>query len=470
MFTAQKSLPQTFQHSSLLPTNRQRAELLRSLHADAYDVENTELERYDLALTRFPDPDGKILRARQTLDAHYGAVAAKGELLRLAGGSLVPLSQVSHYWRHIVHNIPAFWTRIDLDLRCWTHPSVAKRGEIEADLYAVEWYTHMYLLPLHLLAQSSERWRSASFVMEQPMLNHFSSVQNKIPNLEKLSLFGPMYGPELTVQQPSAQGFSQAPKLRMLEVSGPLSVLKVLPLGQPRRVAHPSPSVSDGVELNLYLDFEEIYVAPPFELPGAVSDLAKFNIHSLQDQGEESSLILEKIFNALTVRGLEYLTLFSAANLGYPLYWAQDAARRLFIRSSSKDKLVCLCLRDVVISTADLLDCLALLSALEALYISDHYPSAILEPYRGRPHHLITSSLLEQLTPDPLHPSKCLVPKLSHFTLRTLGWFTDASLLEFLRQRCTRNTFVGMFEVGAYWLAGYTSFELRAYDPSIDDV
>ncbi|KAJ7328242.1 hypothetical protein DFH08DRAFT_883675 [Mycena albidolilacea] len=40
------------------------------------------------------------------------------ELLRLAGGDLAAIAQVSTHWRNLVLNTPLLWTRITLDLRC----------------------------------------------------------------------------------------------------------------------------------------------------------------------------------------------------------------------------------------------------------------------------------------------------------------------------------------------------------------
>ncbi|KAJ6516629.1 hypothetical protein C8R47DRAFT_401412 [Mycena vitilis] len=140
--------------------------------------------------------------------------AAKHELWRIGGGNLAACSQVSAHWRDVVRGTPTLWSAVEVDLRCWTAPEPATIyqrylpamlgctlrdalkygqqtplsirvhgiGELEYDTVALD-----------ILAEHSERWSVATFVLHPGLLRHLSSVEGRLPRLEMLSINGPAW-------------------------------------------------------------------------------------------------------------------------------------------------------------------------------------------------------------------------------------------------------------------------------------
>ncbi|KAJ7611966.1 hypothetical protein DFH06DRAFT_1371565 [Mycena polygramma] len=117
-----------------------------------------------------------------------------------------------------------------------------------------------------------------------------------------------------------------------------------------------------------------------------------------------------------------------------PAALAPIRACTLFRRSSSHRTLQSRCLCNAI-TASELLECPAGLPSLDYLFISDH-PTAV---GGTRPHHLITTNLLRKLSPEGYpDPDDCLVPNLEIIELRTLGWFTDDTFLDFVGPRSLR--------------------------------
>ncbi|KAF7362619.1 3-beta hydroxysteroid dehydrogenase isomerase family [Mycena venus] len=448
----------------------------------------------------------------------YDEDAMKQELWGVAGGHLITLSLVSHHWRRVVLGTPSLWSTIELDLRCWTGTVAAddsyhcylrdtmverlkvalERGEQTPLTIRVNGMGECDPSALYALAGHSERWRSATFLMGQDMLQYLSSVEGRLPLLETLSISEPRGAPETFAD--TIRYFSQAPCLRTVEFHGGPAVLTGLPLEQLdycrfftldaqsvdslfRQMARLTRSAE--VEVQVDLEAVGFQDARPLVLPPVVSNINEFVLQSVGNKDDEFRQVLGAIFDALTLPNIEGLGFFSREDLGNPLYWPQREAHALFVRSASRRTLQSLCLRDVVVTASELLQCLADLSSLEYLYISDH-PALV---GGSRPHHLITSALLQKLSPCTDRPTDCLVPNLRDFTFRTLGRFTDDSFLDFVGERSLRVGFVGPFECTLLWLPGYarglkpdttscldnqlvkkgdTVFACREYDPSTE--
>ncbi|KAJ7611970.1 hypothetical protein DFH06DRAFT_1371570 [Mycena polygramma] len=452
--------------------------------------------------------------------------AARHELWRIGGGALAACSQVSAHWRDVVRGTPTLWSAVEVDLRCWTAPEQAttyqrclpamlgctlrdalKYGQQTSLSIRVHGIGELEYDPtaLDILAEHCERWSVATFVLHPELLRHLSPVEGRLPRLEMLSV----NGPGVEEGHPSLSGtmsyFSKAPCLHSVQFHGPMPLLAALPLEQliylallrvdgqnidtvlPHMTRLPSAALETRMELGSITD------ALPRTLPSMVWNIEALDIHFPQNETEtetesdDSREALGAVFGAITVPYMGHLGIFCWEDLGNPLFWPQSAARALFRRSFSHRTLQSLCLRDVVITASELLECLAELPSLDYLFISDH-PTAV---GGTRPRHLITTDLLRKLSPSEIcpDPDDCLVPNLRIIELRTLGWFTDDAFLDFVGPRSLRDGFEGPFDCTLLWLPGYvralkpgtlaclqdlliqpgkTVFECREYDPDLE--
>ncbi|KAJ7496394.1 hypothetical protein FB451DRAFT_1549558 [Mycena latifolia] len=361
--------------------------------------------------------------SREPIPAHFWESEAKRELRRVAGGDLVSLEQVCVGWQRLVLGTPSLWSTITLDLRCWADPVDAHRA----------FWLHQDMVPaappgsgpcdsyaLGILAQTSDRWRAASFTLDCADLKNLSDVRG-------LTLQGLNEDPAILAEV--AQYFSDAPRLRRLEYCGPLGVVAHLPLQQLQslRKMH--------VEINL----AAVHSALPLELVPVVSSIGEFELESMEDYGKDSRDALSALFDAFTFPQIHQLKLFGMRDV-YPygpLYWPHPAALSLFQRSRSYQTLRSLAIPDVVITAAELLELLKELPSLIA------------------PHLIIIDTLLRALTPTLDRPAQCMLPSLEIVDFRTLGHFTDDALGAFIRDRLNWRGRQAGFECAVLWLRGY---------------
>jgi hypothetical protein len=95
----------------------------------------------------------------------------------------------------------------------------------------IEIQTHPgHTLELALLAQSSERWVTASFIGAVSHLRHISSVKGRLPLLKSLELRN--WG----TKRLALEAFAVAPRLTELRIGGSIEGLEQLPLHQIRRL------------------------------------------------------------------------------------------------------------------------------------------------------------------------------------------------------------------------------------------
>ncbi|KAJ7835003.1 hypothetical protein B0H14DRAFT_3871257 [Mycena olivaceomarginata] len=360
------------------------------------------------------------------------------ELRRLAGGDLAAIAQVSTHWRNLVLSTPLLWTRITLDLRCWTIPMQTRRT-LRVRRWLVE-LLHRALacgqqVPLTLevsgvgecspwalgpLVYHAHRWRSATFNLE---------CDGSFLRLEKLSI--KCMDEDFDTLEEVAQAFSDAPRLKKVEIIGPASMVAHMPIEQLQKCSVNGMASVDvaslvsnmgrliASDLNIQLNFPSL------------------TISSGNETGDSTDVVLAQLFKALTLPTLVRLHLHGKSDSGKPLQWPHSAALSLLRRSAMQNTLHGLVLHDVVLTERELLQCLGHLPQLSYLFVSDQ--PAI--PQDGAPatpaHYLITDSLLERLTPMPdTPPEDFLVPNLAIVDFKTLGRFSGKALLNFVAARC----------------------------------
>ncbi|KAJ6592838.1 hypothetical protein B0H19DRAFT_1055513 [Mycena capillaripes] len=521
----------TFKQSPLLPSPGRSAQLLHILrtnceHREISDLRAlistipAELARYDQQIEQFDTIFEKLVAGRDALRRLYdqciGVVDApirrlpreilveifklceeprewssepilphllehetKKELRRVAGGDLVSFSEVCTQWRQLVLGTPTLWSKISLDLRCWTFPIETTRTSYghhrmvqllnlalargQQTPLTIEVYGNGECHPLALqtLAVSAHRWRRATFTVGCEMLRYLSAVAGNLPLLEILCINA--VTEDLETLEDLAKFFSHAPKLRAVQFCGPLSVVSPLPLEQLRYFTSSGLGPEDllsllslmdrfqNTELHIQINFETIGAALPLDLPPVVSSIEELDICSMDHTEHLSHRVLAEIFGTLTLPQMRRLQLYGEPTSQQPLYWPHAEGFAFLVRSGSRSMLQSLSLHDVIITEHDLLQCLAEVPLLQYLFISDH--SAVVALPGNPVHHLVTDSLLRKLTP---HQTECLVPKLSIVDLKTFGRFTDEVFLAFVVQRSLVFGPVEPFECALLWAPGHT--------------
>ncbi|KAJ6556606.1 hypothetical protein DFH09DRAFT_1037808 [Mycena vulgaris] len=291
------SCDRTFTHSTFFPTATRSGELLQILRTncaprDSSEIRaivsaiSAELARYTKEIDRLDDIFQELYAASEALQQLYDqcvAIAdspvrrlqtellgeifshcvepkpassseptpagsweyeAEKELRSVAGGNIVPLSQVCGRWRGVIIGKPTLWSTIKLDLRCWTLPVDTMRGSLlhrqmihllhvalersqQAPLTVeVIGVGECHPAALQALALVSCRWHSATFVLNPAMLQNLSAAAGNLPLLEGLSINADEDGETLT---DVVKYFSHAPKLRGVGFVGSLAGVGHLP-------------------------------------------------------------------------------------------------------------------------------------------------------------------------------------------------------------------------------------------------
>ncbi|KAJ7779838.1 hypothetical protein B0H16DRAFT_726827 [Mycena metata] len=177
----------------------------------------------------------------------------------------------------------------------------------------------------------------------------------------------------------------------------------------------------------------------------------------------------------LACLALPHLTLLEIVSEEYPnLTWPQPEFLALAARSSFHSHLLRLHLWHVVITEAELLECLAVRPSLEQLTISDH----LAEYNGGTEVQMVTERLFAALTlpaatdstPDAdADTTPPLVPRLTSFGCQTLLKFNDAVFLDFLLSRWVaverdKSAYSDDFvDAEVWWLPGHQ----RELDPNV---
>ncbi|KAJ7491767.1 hypothetical protein B0H11DRAFT_990702 [Mycena galericulata] len=376
------------------------------------------------------------------------------QISRLAGMPLLVVSQVCARWHDIALGTQGLWNRLRLDYglwnALWNNPDETRKAmELltrvlklgRESLLNVEIWSDINCESdvLGLLAKHSERWKTIDLSCPYDDLLVFSSAKGKLPFLESLELY------TWHVQGSAFDAFGVAPRLRNLSLTGSLlSTFAKPPLEQLHALT--CTNLSDFAAIAMAASMlAGLPHESKFQLEinfgdcdlSQISDLdigpSSSNIGSLQMEVDASKAdycaeVFLAIFTALTLPQLRELA-FYHAHLGQPLPWLHTEFLALSARSSFHNHLATLQLHHVLLTEAELLECLSALPSLQRLEIADHEcvgPDDV-------EHHLITNTLLSQLTRTA--DSSCLVPRLRSLGCTSLLRFDDTVYLNLLLSR-----------------------------------
>ncbi|KAJ7149205.1 hypothetical protein C8R43DRAFT_504835 [Mycena crocata] len=371
---------------------------------------------------------------------------ARAAIQHLAHLPLLEVSRVCSQWHTIVMGTPSLWGDIQLDGKLWdfdtTRPKVigllesalARGGTSPLQLAINDWSTT--LDPegpeLALLATHSERFQTAVFdYCSADILRSFSTIKGRLPVLESLAI-------HMWDDVPATLDiFEVLPSLKSLTFEGSIPGISKLPLGQISCLAYIYVAwvnvpwvislLSRSTRMATFrlglsatsMDYTPLHVTP------LVSNLTHFHVQLSYAVGHfHSKDRLGDIFDALELPLLRKLTLES------PWIWPHPQFLSICSRSAFHSHFQSLKIYDVHISSAELLECLCALPALEYLAISDPYVNSI-EGVEEQP--VITDALFTALTVDPNSP--CLVPHLHFLCCRSRMEFDDSIYLAFVLSR-----------------------------------
>ncbi|KAJ7177212.1 hypothetical protein C8R43DRAFT_506415 [Mycena crocata] len=388
-----------------------------------------------------------------TVDQSDEEESVQNEMALLANKPILTVAQVCLRWRSIAMNTPALWTRLDLGSILWSTPTAINkvmellRTALErsnnSPLSLLIW-DQIHQAALELLVVHSERWQEVTFFLPSSELHRLSGVRGRLPMLEFLEV-----GTDDEECPVSLDIFDDAPKLTSFSVDGPLlGKITTPPPSQLRtfacladrwsQVAVSMSSMSalpQGATYSLQLDISAWHDAPnhilALNIPQTMSDISTFSLELYYNSSSPTmAQASAQIFASLTLPHLRDLGFKDCREdrlsiIADRLPWPHAEFLSLSIRSSFHTHLETLRLLCVIITEAELVECLGALPYLRRLEIADH------EPGNGR--LLLTDNLFRQLTKTPESPG--LVPQLRSLNCVSALRFSDSVYLAFLVSR-----------------------------------
>ncbi|KAJ7087111.1 hypothetical protein C8R44DRAFT_752288 [Mycena epipterygia] len=395
----------------------------------------------------------------------------KRAMHRLAHAPLLVVAQVCSRWHCIAMNTPTLWDTIELKGTLWT--TANRPHERAMDLLRLvlersqstplhlKTFGEIHPAAIELLAQHSDRWKTAQFLFPPSNVKSWSSVKGILPSLESLEL-----------NTWGILDFFVAPRLRSLVVHRAVCDIPI-PLIQQLHtlgcvVMRPTEipmamlmmeCLSFEAQCRLQFHFSHWREGLPdpikVEVPCAVSHVKSLAIEVVGYVDPYHCIpALDVILTHFTLPHLHHLSFRSTRSSRFPLLWRHAEFADLSERSSFQTHLLSLDLRHVMVGASDLLECLAALPLLEHLGIADQVGI----PERHVVHgggvkqltlHLITDTLVAALAQHPHSP--CLVPRLRVLDVHSFLKFDDHFYLYFLLSRLQAGH---CFENNIRWLAG----------------
>ncbi|KAF7378324.1 F-box domain-containing protein [Mycena sanguinolenta] len=457
----------------------------RGLSSSTVSVLAEDLEKYDAQIAQLKDDSddiGPLKSRRSALEAYYlecrGLLAPirriPSEILieifrlcrsfepdlsfsraadrafcgmtHLAQESLLRIAHVCHFWHETVMGTPTLWSTVSLHAsalsgtaqQCKTTvkllEAVLQRSgsmPLTVKSYPFDGHGQRFKPALKLLASHCARWRTARILNSPFDFQYLSSIQNNLPLLTTLEL----YIGGASLDQLDLLAFVQ--NVKNLTVHGSIEfAIAKLPLAglmaynsvdlRPHEIKWTVASLSRlSYPCAIVISIEiSGYHPSGLGILHTTSNIGRLGLRVNGFCSVASTLqILDDMFGVLTLPTVHDL-IFAAQN---PLPWPHTQFIGLSIRSSFNTHLYSLNLHCVKIAQQQLIDCLYTLSALQRLYIADHFPKP-----------LVTDSLLMALARPPANSTiTYLVPHL-----RVLGCiselrFDDNIYLKFLVSRCT---------------------------------
>ncbi|KAF7292726.1 F-box domain-containing protein [Mycena indigotica] len=374
------------------------------------------------------------------------------ELDRLAKRPLLVLSQVCAVWHQIIMGTPSLWAAILVRMDQW--PNADSRGPCQdsrrhldlistslmrsADFPLAIWISSrrepdegLHKL-IGLLIGHASRWRDVRLSL-LPFL-HNVLKNTPFPMLHRLEL-----GLEAhTTGSTSSSAIdlaSSMPALQTLSYTGTVESIpsvqwdrlkSLIYIGRDLRWDHagffrlPWQSLKPGSTLKLV--FSDYRIAPDFKAPALVQSQIAILSCTLGSYIIHADRLLAAIFQSLHLPFLRILQLIGIADLA----WNDVQFAALAQRSGFSRTLVSLRI-DLVITTAQVLDALSLLAALEELHLIDYWSSNTVDP-------AITDEFFNGLQREDSE-NGLLVPRLHHLQLLARGCFSKEAILNFLPSR-----------------------------------
>ncbi|KAJ6580811.1 hypothetical protein B0H19DRAFT_1112475 [Mycena capillaripes] len=408
------------------------------------------------------------------------------EIKRLAHYDLLQLAHVCAHWHALALGTPALWRELDMDLFFWSQkmlPFVQKVLErsasspLQVRLGAPDAVTVDSSL-LELIAQHCSRWKAALFYMDFAFYTSFSSIHGHLPLLECAHLAG-LVEPDDSAQAiatAAVELFSIAPRLVDVTYAGPAKALQSLPWTQLKRFEYldvHSFEISDALSVLQYFPPGMEFVLRRMRMlfPSGLlseeptptqraSDLTELTV----EFASHSAGAIANILRRLILPCLVHLEVMSVdyKDSHHPITWDHPAFQAFCLRSGCHKTLTTLYLLHVALSPAELLDCLAGLTVLEALVVADH-PAVADKPE----HVLLTDDVLRRLAVLEAEDSRQmhtprLLPKLGVFGCLALLRFDETVYLDFVRSRLVVDG-VKKFESHVRWHPGSE----RDLDPAV---
>ncbi|KAJ7496500.1 hypothetical protein FB451DRAFT_197274 [Mycena latifolia] len=378
------------------------------------------------------------------------------ELERLAKTYLLRPSQVCSRWHDVIMDTAMLWSTVVVDTTCWDKCPVSSDTLLRLVVLSLERGVDVPLTLdiaveddsnerplLQLITRDARRWKSIYLWIHPTSLRFLAGARGNMPVLEKLHLHAHCEG------QLEADIFET--------LTGRSTRLPTLPWGQLLDVAFENcdsdqlsigfdmlPLISNVIQYSLTVDISSVIL--PLVLKPVTSGISALTItlHASSSRTDTDSVV-GAMLGCLTLPRLRKFRVFRPYD-ELPFLWNQPHFLSFASRSSMCASLTVLDI-EAVIQHDELLQCLELITSLEALYISD------CEDYETG-HVLITDILLHRLVWRP-DDDKSLVPRLTFLSLISLIQFRDDSLWEFLTSRQTSRPYKkGPFEIHVQWLPG----------------
>ncbi|KAJ7603296.1 hypothetical protein DFH06DRAFT_1069433 [Mycena polygramma] len=375
---------------------------------------------------------------------------------RTAQSHLLRLSGVCHHWYETAMHTPSLWSAIEVDFGHRRDPvellarSLERSADCPLAIHCIA--ANPYAIRgLGLLFQHSARWRTADIYVESAAVVSLFPENMDFPLLERLEIAGEDLN--------SLHTFKTASKLTQFVSSVFSPIQPMLPWAQLRLIKFnscsklsieqehfldglailPSCSPESAVEISALdlsdLDFARIPPSP-VECPIRSLDIVVTECMSSTHFRETVDAILA----AITLPCLGHLALRAS---GFSvLCWPGERFLELASRSSFRNSLTKLYIRNILISDHELVDCLSGLPALVELFVQD---------VPGHGVVVITDRLLRRLTWTA--DSLCVTPHLASVHFGSLFEFDGGVLLDFVNSRLIPGrTLRRPFAVEMLWL------------------
>ncbi|KAJ7093804.1 hypothetical protein C8R44DRAFT_953125 [Mycena epipterygia] len=454
---------------AFLPDSTTKAEILLS----TISLLSEELARCDGRVLRYKNKLEQVKANRAALKAHYDELRSLlSPIRRLPSEVLVLIFAFVASLRTMACDRVGHTHLMDtIELDMWCTPPRAKKAlrllrlalqraekaPLNLRICVVDGMDCVNALKL--LAGHCEQWKTLFLSCRSPDFHHLSLIKGKLSLLETLEV--EVYGTPCTMMDL----FDVVPRLRTFVVGGLLhptvaeTHLKQLHtfgcFGQDPPLIPTAVSFMPRLPHALTFRFQLLLSdwtddnGVGIDLPPTSSNISSLSM-DIRDYFDAAPCVkaLSDIFTSLTLPHLGHFNFRSAQSPLFLMYWPHSAFIDLAARSSFQTHLESLCLCDVVVTEAELIEALAALPSLQRLTISDHQ---IIRDC-GAHQLLITDSLFSALTLKP--DSSPLVSRLLSLTCQSLLQFDDRAYLSFLLSRRSPSG-SAPFLSRMYWLQGH---------------